>query len=121
MTGAVIAKAIELAEADNPRDNDTRSPAQRRGEALADVCGFYVDYQHRVATDPDADAPVVPKKRNWPQLIGVTDTDRDGAPAAGRSSSTGPASTTKPSKPSPAPPSSYDSSSTSTVRSAATK
>ena len=74
VTGAMIAKAIELAEADNPRDNDTRSPAQRRGEALADVCNFYVDYQHRVATDPDADAPVVPKKRNWPQLIGVTDT-----------------------------------------------
>ena len=83
VTGAVIAKAIELAETDNPRDNDTRSPAQRRGEALADVCNFYVDYQHRVATDPDADAPVVPKKRNWPQLIGVTDHRRDGEPGGG--------------------------------------
>ena len=35
---------------------------------------------NRVSVDPDADAPVVPKKRNWPQLIGVTDTDRDGEP-----------------------------------------
>ena len=72
VTGAVIDKAIELAETDNPRDHDTRSPAQRRGEALADVCGFYVDYHNRVSVDPDADAPDVPKKRNWPQLIGVT-------------------------------------------------
>jgi len=74
VTGAVIDKAIELAEVDNPRDDDTRSPAQRRGEALADVCGFYVDYHNRVSVDPDADAPVVPKKRNWPQLIAVNDT-----------------------------------------------
>ena len=90
MTGAVIAKAIELAETDNPRDNDSRSPAQRRGEALADVCNFYVDYQHRVATDPDADAPVVPKKRNWPQLIGVTDTTDDIANHAGAQLLNGP-------------------------------
>jgi hypothetical protein len=75
VTGKVIDKAIELAETDNPRDNDSRSPAQRRGEALADVCSFYVDYMHRVTTDPDADAPVVPKKRNWPQLIAVNTTD----------------------------------------------
>ena len=76
VTGAVIDKAIELAENDNPRDDDTRSPAQRRGEALADVCGFYLDYMHRVATDPDA--PVVPKKRNLPQLIAVTKTGEMG-------------------------------------------
>jgi len=75
ITGAAIAKAIELAQSDNPRDDDTRSPAQRRGEALGDVCNFYLDYQHRVAVDADADAPVVPKKRNWPQLIGVATTD----------------------------------------------
>ncbi|HUP72950.1 MAG TPA: DUF222 domain-containing protein, partial [Acidimicrobiales bacterium] len=74
VTGAVIDKAIELAETDNPRDNDTRSPAQRRGEALADVCGFYVDYQNRLAADPDADAANVPKKRNLPQLIAVSST-----------------------------------------------
>src|SRR5687767_6554127 len=42
VTGAVIGKAIELAETDNPRDDDTRSPAQRRAEALGDVCGFYL-------------------------------------------------------------------------------
>ena len=76
MTGAVIVKAFALAESDNPRDGDTRSPAARRGEALADVCGFSLDYQNREVTDPDADAPVVPKKRNWPQLIGVTTTER---------------------------------------------
>ena len=81
MTGAVIDKAIELAEVDNPRDNDTRSPAERRGEALADVCSFYVDYHNRVSADPDADAPVVPKKRNWPQLIGVDHHRRDAQPA----------------------------------------
>jgi hypothetical protein len=83
VTGAVIDKAIELCETDNPRDNDTRSPAQRRGEALADVCGFYVDYQNRITADPDAPAPTVPKKRNWPQLIAVNTTNemqhREGA------------------------------------------
>src|SRR5678815_5087250 len=31
---------------------------------------------NRLPTDPDA--PVVPKKRNWPQLIGVTRTDQLG-------------------------------------------
>ncbi|MEO8697642.1 MAG: DUF222 domain-containing protein, partial [Acidimicrobiales bacterium] len=75
VTGEIIDKAIELCEADNPRDKDTRSPAQRRGEALADVCGFYVDYQNRITADPDAPAPAVPKKRNWPQLIAVNTTD----------------------------------------------
>ena len=56
MTGEIIDKAIELCETDNPRDNDTRSPAQRRGEALADVCGFYVDHHKRISADPDAEA-----------------------------------------------------------------
>jgi hypothetical protein len=40
------------------------------------VCGFYLDYMHRIATDPDA--PVVPKKRNLPQLIAVTKTGEMG-------------------------------------------
>ena len=74
LTGAMIASALKLAEADNPRDGDTRSPAQRRGEALADVCGFYVDYRTRTDADPDAPSP--PKKRNWPQLITVTSDDK---------------------------------------------
>jgi len=43
------------------------------GEALADVCGFYVDYRTRTHRDPDA--PRVPKTRNWPQLIAITTTD----------------------------------------------
>jgi len=68
-------EAVVLAESDDPRDGDTRRPAARRGEAVADVCGFSLDYQNREVTDPDAGAPVVPKKRNWPQLIGVTTTD----------------------------------------------
>ena len=75
MTGAAIDKAIKLAETDNPRDNDTRSPAERRGEALADVCNFYLDYQHRVAVDPDADAPAVPKQRNLPHAIAIATTN----------------------------------------------
>jgi len=62
-----------LAEAGGARDGDTRSPAPRRGEALADVCGFYVDYRTR--TDADPDTPVVPKSRNWPHLIGLAATD----------------------------------------------
>jgi hypothetical protein len=33
---------------------------------------------HRVATDPDADAPVVPKKRNQPHLIAVSQTTEMG-------------------------------------------
>ncbi|MEO5840819.1 MAG: hypothetical protein ABIQ73_10160 [Acidimicrobiales bacterium] len=74
MTGSVINTAIKLCEADNPRDNDTRSPAERRGEALADVCNFYGDYKNRLAADPDADAAAAPKKRNWPHLIGVNTT-----------------------------------------------
>ena len=72
MTGKAIDQAIKLAETDNPRDNDTRSPAERRAEALGDVCSFYLDYQNRITADPDADAPIVPKKRNWPHLIGVS-------------------------------------------------
>src|SRR5207237_8623680 len=70
---ATIAEAIALAEKDNPRDGDSRSPAERRGEALADVCGFYVDYRTRTNRDPDAPRP--PKTRNWPQLIAITTTE----------------------------------------------
>jgi hypothetical protein len=74
LTGATIDTAVKLAETDNPRDDDTRSPAQRRAEALADVCGFYVDYRTHIGTDPDADAPKVPKKRNWPHHVAVATT-----------------------------------------------
>jgi hypothetical protein len=84
LTGAAIETAIELAETDNPRDNDTRSPAQRRAEALGDVCNFYIDYQNRITADPDAEAPKVPKKRNWPHLVGVSTTGEMGNHSGGQ-------------------------------------
>jgi hypothetical protein len=40
-TGADIATALRVAQDDNPRDNDTRSPAEKRAEALADIARFY--------------------------------------------------------------------------------
>jgi hypothetical protein len=52
-----------------PRDDDTRSPAQRRAEALSDISRFYLDYRN--SNDVDPDAPIVPKRRNLPHL-GVT-------------------------------------------------
>ena len=52
-TGAPIAKAIEVYQRDNPRDDDTRSPAQKRAEALSDISRFYLDYRHRRDVDPD--------------------------------------------------------------------
>ncbi len=72
LTGATIDTAIKLAEADNPRDDDTRNAAQRRAEALGDVCHFYLDYRTR--TDADPDAPSVPKTRNWPHHVAVNTT-----------------------------------------------
>ncbi len=75
-TGAPIAEAIKIYEQDNPRDHDTRSPAQKRAEALSDISRFYLDY--RTHTDVDPDAPIVPKKRNWPHLsVATTTTDLD--------------------------------------------
>src|SRR3954470_23890069 len=53
LTGAWVAKAIELAELDCRRKGDGRSPAERRAEALPDVCSFYIDYRARTDVDPD--------------------------------------------------------------------
>ena len=74
-TGAPIAKAIEVYERDNPRDDDTRSPAQKRAEALSDISRFYLDYRNH--TDVDLDTPsATPTKRNWPHLsVATTTTD----------------------------------------------
>ena len=75
-TGAPIAEAIEVYQQDNPRDHDTRSPAQKRAEALSDISRFYLDYRNHTAIDPDA--PSIPKKRNWPHLrVATTTTELD--------------------------------------------
>ena len=75
-TGAPIAEAIAVYEQDNPRDDDTRSPAQKRAEALSDISRFYLDYRNHTAVDPDA--PLVPKGRNWPHLsVATSTTDLD--------------------------------------------
>src|SRR5438445_209586 len=75
MRGAPRACAASWGPCLRPRlgSSTANCPAERRGEALADVCGFYVDYRTRTNRDPDA--PVVPKKRNWPQLIAITTTE----------------------------------------------
>ena len=72
VTGAVIATALRVVETDNRRDGDRRAPAERRAEALADICAFYLDYRNR--TDNDPDAPTLPKKRSYPHLVGVVTT-----------------------------------------------
>ena len=76
VTGASIAEAIKVYQQDNPRDDDTRSPAQKRAEAMSDISRFYLDYRNH--TDVDPDAPQAPKKRNLPHLsVATTTTDLD--------------------------------------------
>jgi hypothetical protein len=72
-TGSVIDTALRVHQEDNRRDDDQRGPATRRAEALSDICAFYLDYRNR--TDADPDAPMPPKKRNWPHLVGVVTAD----------------------------------------------
>ena len=70
--GAAIATALRVAQDDNPRDHDTRSPAEKRAEAMADIARFYLDFRARLATDPDT--PTMPKRRNLPQVIFLSET-----------------------------------------------
>ena len=117
-TGAPIAKAIEVYQRDNPRDDDTRSPAQKRAEALSDISRFYLDYRHRRDVDPDTPSAT---PRNATGRISASPRPRPSSiTMAAARSSTAPGSTTPRSKPFPAPHNSYDCSSTTTARSAAT-
>jgi hypothetical protein len=43
--GAVIATALRLAQTRNVDGEPARSPAQRRGDALVDVCRWFLDHQ----------------------------------------------------------------------------
>lgn len=70
--GTVIDSALRVAQDDGKIQGDQRSPAERRAQALGDICFFYLDYRNR--TDDDPDAPKLPKKRNWPHLIAVVTT-----------------------------------------------
>lgn len=62
--GTVIATALGLAATDDAEGDAVRSPAARRGDALVDVCRFFLD--HRTAT---------PRARNRPHLNVVVDLD----------------------------------------------
>ena len=70
--GAAIATALRVAQDDNPRDHDARSPAQRRAEAMADIARFYLDFRARLETDPDT--PSLTSRRNLPHLVMLTET-----------------------------------------------
>jgi hypothetical protein len=63
VTGKVINDAIGLAETDNPRDDDTRSPAERRGEALPrprlPMAGLSQE------TDPLRRPSLLPPRKRW--------------------------------------------------------
>jgi hypothetical protein len=45
-SGAVIATALRLAQTSDVDGEPARSPAQRRGDALVDVCRRFLDHQH---------------------------------------------------------------------------
>jgi Domain of unknown function (DUF222) len=44
--GEVIATALRLAQTGDVDGEPTRSPAQRRGDALVDLCRWFLDHQH---------------------------------------------------------------------------
>jgi hypothetical protein len=72
LPGGTIATALRVAEDDNPRDDDKRSPAQRRADALADMARFYLDFRNQSGTGIDPGK--LPKRRNHPHLTTVTTT-----------------------------------------------
>ena len=81
-TGAAIATALRVAQDDNPRDDDRRSPAEKRAEALADIARFYLDFRAR--TDCDPDTPTLPQRRNLPHVVYLTTTTEMANGGAGR-------------------------------------
>jgi hypothetical protein len=50
--GTRIDAALRAMQEDNKIADDKRSPAQRRAQALADICSFYLDYRNRTDNDP---------------------------------------------------------------------
>jgi hypothetical protein len=44
--GEVIAAALRLAETRDPDGQPVRTPAQRRGDAMVDLCRWFLDHQH---------------------------------------------------------------------------
>jgi hypothetical protein len=80
--GAIVDKALRLMQQDNGRDDERRSPAQRRADALVDICSFYLDYRNH--TDHDPDALTLPKKRNHPHIVVVTSTTQLANGAGGK-------------------------------------
>ena len=46
-TGAVVATALRVASSDDSDAEPARTPAERRADALGDVCRFFLDHQRR--------------------------------------------------------------------------
>jgi hypothetical protein len=74
VNGADIATALRVAQDDNPVDDDTRSAAQRRAAALGDIARFYLSFRNH--TGNGIDGSKIPKRRNLPQVIFVTETSK---------------------------------------------
>jgi len=71
--GATIDLALQTIMADTAGDTpQSRPPAERRAEALVDVCNFYLNYRARAGNDPEQ----LPARRNWTQLVAITTTDQ---------------------------------------------
>ncbi|MDP9069775.1 MAG: HNH endonuclease [Actinomycetota bacterium] len=71
--GEVVATALRLAASPDAEGEPDRSPAERRADALVDVCRFFLDHQDHVAAG-----------RHRPHLNVVIDYDDLVAGAAGR-------------------------------------
>jgi hypothetical protein len=72
LNGADIATALRVAQDDNPVDDDTRSPAEKRAGALADIARFYLSFRNQPGDGIDGSK--IPKRRNRPALTVITTT-----------------------------------------------
>jgi hypothetical protein len=88
LNGAELATALRVAQDDNARDDDKRSPAAKRADALVDIARFYLGFRNQSGTG--IDATKIPKRRNHPHLTVVT-TTREMDEAAGALLTDGPA------------------------------